>query len=231
MFAQGARWSLPGRTILPIWTFLDTYVFKLGILDGYQGLLIAFMASYYVYEKYAKLGRPGQRDGDLNDHSSERKTLNILHIDTGVEMRGGQRQLLNLATALEARGHLQTIATPEESPVEKQFRKKGLTTFLLPGHDLGHLFGAALLRQHVREKGFDIVHAHDGARAIAGADGLGWNRHTARGHAARAVPAEETLDDMDEVRARQRRRDCGLRGRRRGRGSFRHFAPKGSSDL
>ena len=57
MFAQGARWSLPGRTFLPIWTILDTYVFKLGILDGYQGLLIAFMASYYVYEKYAKLGR------------------------------------------------------------------------------------------------------------------------------------------------------------------------------
>ncbi len=57
MFAQGARASFPGRTFLPIWTFLDTYVFKLGILDGYQGILIAFMASYYVYEKYAKLGR------------------------------------------------------------------------------------------------------------------------------------------------------------------------------
>ena len=98
----------------------------------------------------------------MNDHSSGRKTLNILHIDTGVEMRGGQRQLLYLATALEARGHRQTIATPEESPVEQQFRKKGLTTFLLPGHDLGHLFGAVLLRQHVREKGFDIAHAHDG---------------------------------------------------------------------
>ena len=98
----------------------------------------------------------------MNDQSSERKTLNILHIDTGLELRGGQRQLLYLATALEARGHRQTIATPDESPLELHCRKQGLTTFLLPCHDPAHLFGAVLLRQHVREGAFDIIHAHDG---------------------------------------------------------------------
>ena len=98
----------------------------------------------------------------MNDQSPERKTLNILHIDTGLELRGGQRQLLYLATALEARGHRQTIATPEESPLELHCRKQGLRTFLLPCHDPAHLFGAVLLRQQVREGAFDIIHAHDG---------------------------------------------------------------------
>ena len=41
----------------PPWKFFETYVLRLGILDGISGLLIAGMAGYYVHEKYAKLWR------------------------------------------------------------------------------------------------------------------------------------------------------------------------------
>ncbi len=38
----------------PFWTFLHTYVFELGFLDGLEGLTIANMAAIYTFLKYAK---------------------------------------------------------------------------------------------------------------------------------------------------------------------------------
>ncbi len=44
-----------GRLLLePPWTFFNTYVLKLGFLDGMEGLTIANMAALYNYLKYAK---------------------------------------------------------------------------------------------------------------------------------------------------------------------------------
>ncbi|HEY1341727.1 MAG TPA: glycosyltransferase family 2 protein [Bryobacteraceae bacterium] len=38
----------------PGWTFLKTYFFQLGFLDGLEGLIIAHMAAFYTFLKYAK---------------------------------------------------------------------------------------------------------------------------------------------------------------------------------
>lgn len=38
----------------PPWTFLSTYVLKLGFLDGLEGLSIAYMAALYNFVKYSK---------------------------------------------------------------------------------------------------------------------------------------------------------------------------------
>jgi len=38
----------------PPWTFLRTYLFQLGFLDGMEGLSIAYMAAFYNFVKYAK---------------------------------------------------------------------------------------------------------------------------------------------------------------------------------
>jgi glycosyltransferase involved in cell wall biosynthesis len=43
------------RLILdPAWTFVKTYFFQLGFLDGLEGLTIAYMAAFYTFLKYAK---------------------------------------------------------------------------------------------------------------------------------------------------------------------------------
>ncbi|MBV9506411.1 MAG: glycosyltransferase family 2 protein [Acidobacteriia bacterium] len=43
------------RLILdPPWTFVRTYFLKLGFLDGLEGLIIAYMAAFYTFLKYAK---------------------------------------------------------------------------------------------------------------------------------------------------------------------------------
>jgi glycosyltransferase involved in cell wall biosynthesis len=38
----------------PLWTFFRTYFLKLGFRDGLEGLIIAYMASFYTFLKYAK---------------------------------------------------------------------------------------------------------------------------------------------------------------------------------
>ncbi len=55
MLERGEGVSLLGRVLTPPWIFAHTYFLRLGILDGYQGFLIAWMAADYVRKKYAKL--------------------------------------------------------------------------------------------------------------------------------------------------------------------------------
>jgi glycosyltransferase involved in cell wall biosynthesis len=38
----------------PAWTFLKSYFLQRGFLDGFEGLIIAYMAGFYVFLKYAK---------------------------------------------------------------------------------------------------------------------------------------------------------------------------------
>lgn len=49
------HWLLP-LLLQPPFTFLRTYLFRQAFRDGYQGFLIATMAAFYVFLKYAKLG-------------------------------------------------------------------------------------------------------------------------------------------------------------------------------
>jgi glycosyltransferase involved in cell wall biosynthesis len=55
MFDQGESVSFLRRSFDPLWTFLNSYFFRMGVLDGHQGLLIARMAARYVSRKYEKL--------------------------------------------------------------------------------------------------------------------------------------------------------------------------------
>ena len=45
--------------------FFETYVWKLGMLDGMPGFIISVISSYYVFLKYAKLWelQKGQSSG------------------------------------------------------------------------------------------------------------------------------------------------------------------------
>jgi glycosyltransferase involved in cell wall biosynthesis len=54
MRARGRRPGLLRLLAGPPWTALRTYVLQLGFLDGFAGLLIAVMAGFYVFAKYAK---------------------------------------------------------------------------------------------------------------------------------------------------------------------------------
>ena len=88
--------------------------------------------------------------------------LRIVHLDTGEELRGGQRQMLLLARELRERGHEQHIVCPEGSQVESRAGKDGFQVVPLPAHDPWHAHGIVQLRQQLDLQPPDILHAHDG---------------------------------------------------------------------
>jgi hypothetical protein len=55
-FEAGRRFSLFHHLILP-WEFFARAFLKLGLLDGYPGLVWAGLASFHSWLKYVKLGR------------------------------------------------------------------------------------------------------------------------------------------------------------------------------
>jgi len=54
-FREGKRFNPFAFLFHPPIKFLETYIFKLGFLDGYPGLIIALVSSFYCFLKYAKL--------------------------------------------------------------------------------------------------------------------------------------------------------------------------------
>jgi (heptosyl)LPS beta-1,4-glucosyltransferase len=61
---KGKTGHLSDMLIRPAWLFFRMYFFRLGFLDGIQGLLLAIFSSSYVFTKYAKL-----REKEFVQHS------------------------------------------------------------------------------------------------------------------------------------------------------------------
>ena len=88
--------------------------------------------------------------------------LIIGHVDTGLELRGGQRQVHLLAHGLRARGHSQLIVCPEVSELCDRAKADGFPVFALPQDDFRHIKGIQQLRRRLHEHCVMLLHAHDG---------------------------------------------------------------------
>lgn len=60
--ARGKRSTWVKRFVAPGFTFLKFYLFKLGFLDGWEGLLCARMTAFYTSLKYARLYELNQKE-------------------------------------------------------------------------------------------------------------------------------------------------------------------------
>ena len=89
-------------------------------------------------------------------------SLRIGHVDTGLVLRGGQRQLLLLAHGLGARGHSQLIVCPQESELYGRATADGFEVLGLPQNDFRHIQGIRQLRRHLKQDHLMLLHAHDG---------------------------------------------------------------------
>lgn len=89
-------------------------------------------------------------------------TLKIGHVDTGMTLRGGQRQLLLLARGLRTRGHSQLIICPAKSELNGRASAEGFPVLALPDEDFRHLHGIRQLRRRLLQDRLMLLHAHDG---------------------------------------------------------------------
>lgn len=55
LFEQGRAFRWRDVLLRPAWCFVRMYILRLGVLDGFQGFVLAVMSSAYVFTKYVKL--------------------------------------------------------------------------------------------------------------------------------------------------------------------------------
>lgn len=92
--------------------------------------------------------------------------MNVLHLDSALTWRGGQRQALLLATGLERRGVTSTVAAPRGAELRLRAEAAGLATRPLRMRGDLDALGALGVARAARAAAADVVHAHD-ARAHA----------------------------------------------------------------
>jgi glycosyltransferase involved in cell wall biosynthesis len=94
--------------------------------------------------------------------------LRVVHIDSGRDWRGGQRQVLLLAQALRAAGVEPLVIGAADAPLVGRLRDAGLAASSVSMRSDWDLLAARGVRTILRTWQPDIVHAHDArAHAIA----------------------------------------------------------------
>jgi glycosyltransferase involved in cell wall biosynthesis len=63
MRKNGKRASAGALMISPIVSFIRSYIFRLGVLDGTPGVAIAYFAAHYAFLKYVKLWELRKKEG------------------------------------------------------------------------------------------------------------------------------------------------------------------------
>ena len=85
----------------------------------------------------------------------------ILHIDSGREWRGGQRQVLLLARTLRERGYEPLVVAAPGSALVQRLRRVGIATSAVPMRGPWDLVAARRIRALVRTWNAQLVHVHD----------------------------------------------------------------------
>lgn len=86
--------------------------------------------------------------------------MNTLHIDLGLEWRGGQDQALLLVRGLQARGHAAELVAVRGTPMARRAEAAGVRLHTV-GRLSPRLRAALQIRRLVEGARFDVVHAHD----------------------------------------------------------------------
>lgn len=93
---------------------------------------------------------------------AERRPLTVLHVDTERGWRGGERQALWLAQALERAGHRSLVAGRPYEPFAMRAADSGLRVVpVAPASEFDPIT-VLRLRRVIRREDVDIVHAHTG---------------------------------------------------------------------
>ncbi|MFH2035859.1 MAG: glycosyltransferase family 4 protein [Candidatus Zixiibacteriota bacterium] len=87
--------------------------------------------------------------------------MTILHIDTGLKFRGGQRQISLLIKHLAKYDIKQYLAAPKKSPLIDVCKNNIEGFFPIGESNLMRFLGRGSLRKFIRNRNIDIVHAHD----------------------------------------------------------------------
>lgn len=102
--------------------------------------------------------------------------LRVLHLDSGREWRGGQRQVYLLARGQREQGHEPLVIAAPDAPLIRRLRSAGIAVAAVRMRGDWDLAAARRIRAVLRTWNADLIHAHDArAHAIALASLIGRN--------------------------------------------------------
>jgi glycosyltransferase involved in cell wall biosynthesis len=94
--------------------------------------------------------------------------LRVLHLDSGREWRGGQRQVYLLARGQRELGHEPLVIAAPDAPLIRRLRSAGIAAAAVRMRGDWDLAAASRVRAVLRTWNADVIHAHDArAHAIA----------------------------------------------------------------
>ena len=96
------------------------------------------------------------------------RPLRVLHLDSGREWRGGQRQVYLLARGQRESGHEPLVIAAPDAPLIRRLRSAGIAAAAVRMRGDWDLAAARRVRAVLRTWNADLIHAHDArAHAIA----------------------------------------------------------------
>lgn len=86
--------------------------------------------------------------------------MNVLHLDTGTEWRGGQQQVLYLTQGLQELGVISVVATPSGSPLARALRKRNLPVIEIPHSAPYAPKSVRRVQKILAERSWNVLHMH-----------------------------------------------------------------------
>ena len=108
-----------------------------------------------------RLRRRGWRDAKQRGILLRTMALRVLHVDSGREWRGGQRQVFLLARGQREAGDEPLVAAYPDAPLIKRLRSAGAAAASVRMRADWDIVAARRLRALIRAWKPDLVHAHD----------------------------------------------------------------------
>jgi glycosyltransferase involved in cell wall biosynthesis len=103
--------------------------------------------------------------------------MNVILLDLGMELRGGQRQVIYLARYLEKIPDMRAfVACPKSSPLATAARKAKLPCILLPGRSIVNPLVLFVLLRAISRYSINIIHTHDAKAATIGSWLKSWSK-------------------------------------------------------
>lgn len=86
--------------------------------------------------------------------------MKVLHLDSGLEWRGGQQQVLYLTQGLEELGVTSVVATPQGSPLSKQLRQRDLPVIEIPYTAPFAPKTVRAMQRILADRNWSVLHSH-----------------------------------------------------------------------
>ncbi|MFH1681083.1 MAG: glycosyltransferase, partial [Candidatus Eisenbacteria bacterium] len=156
---RGEGGSFVHLLVHPPATFIKSFFFRLGFLDGWRGLLIAALSARHSYLKYARArGAPREREARGEAVSEEGKPA-VAVACSSPSWGGMEMQAVLSAAELAGRGYPVLFLARRGTPAEKEARERGLAVF--PVLSMRYLAPLAVRRaaRLLRRRAVRLVHA------------------------------------------------------------------------